>query len=265
MPLASHQATTPCAAASPKALPPVSSTAETPCMCDWGWRTSVSLVPGPPPRTLTEATLPAGGITTVQPVIPTGSVQWPTARSSRPRLTAGSPPCSRARRAAHGATATQAADGTAAPARRGEGLAGQDGELRVEHLVLLEEGEVAGVLQHQQAGAGDPLGHVARAGRRGEAVGVADRDQGRQVERLQHVGEVEVDQAGEDLGPDLDVGAREHAVDEGDLAERKVGAEAEQARAEVAKVAAAAPQLRGPHRILPKKLEDQLDGGALHG
>ena len=38
---------------------------------------SVSRVPGPPPRTSTPPRLPAGGITTVQPVAPSRSVQWP--------------------------------------------------------------------------------------------------------------------------------------------------------------------------------------------
>src|SRR6266545_4735242 len=43
-----------------------------------------------PLTNVAEATLPAGGITTVQPVSPTGSVQCPTARSSMPGLTRGS-------------------------------------------------------------------------------------------------------------------------------------------------------------------------------
>src|SRR3712207_7289671 len=51
---------------------------ETPSTWAWGWSRSVSRVPGPPPRTLAAATLPGGGTTTVQPVRPTGSVQWPT-------------------------------------------------------------------------------------------------------------------------------------------------------------------------------------------
>src|SRR5262245_51913810 len=43
-----------------------------------GRRRSVSRVPGAPPRTTPDATVPGGGSTTVHPVSPTGSVQWPT-------------------------------------------------------------------------------------------------------------------------------------------------------------------------------------------
>src|SRR6266700_5712637 len=132
------------------------------------------------------------------------------ARSSMPRLTSPGVPFA------------GAADGDAAgPAGAGAGgkqdLVGEGGGFGVEDLVFFEHGHVAGVFQDEQAGTADFLGHVLGGGDRGEAVLVADCDQGGDVDALQDLGVVEVDQAGEDLGPDLDVGGGEGAVDEGDL------------------------------------------------
>src|SRR6266516_1121210 len=201
MPARSHQVITPWAAARPKALPPVSSTAATSSTWALGSSRSVSRVPGPPPRTLTLATLPRGGRITVQPVRPSGSLQWPTARSSMPRLT--------------GSLLAGRADGEAAGAGAGGGgaedLAGEGGDFGGEDLVFFEHGHVAGVFEDEEAGATDLLGHVASGGERGQAVLVADGDQGGDVDALQDLGVVEVEQAGEDLGPDLDVGAGQGA------------------------------------------------------
>src|SRR4051794_2308467 len=147
MPLASHQATTPVAAASPNALPPASRTAATPWTWEAGERMSVSRVPGPPPRTLTDVTLPGGGMITVQPVIPTGSVQCPMARSSSPRAT------SAARRLAF------------------HDLAGEPDQLGVELLVLFHEGHVPGAGQDQQPGVRDRGGHVGGGREREQPVG----------------------------------------------------------------------------------------------
>ena len=73
----SHRAT-PSAAASPNALPPVSTTAWTSSTRVPGRSASVSRVPGAPPRTSTDPTVPGGHRTTVQPVMPARSVAWPT-------------------------------------------------------------------------------------------------------------------------------------------------------------------------------------------
>src|ERR687897_869533 len=86
-PRSSSQRTTPSAAASPNALPPVSKTAWTCVALTSGDNRSVSRVPGPPPRTSPEATAPpSGASTTVHPVAASASVQWPTQKPS------GSPP-----------------------------------------------------------------------------------------------------------------------------------------------------------------------------
>ena len=122
---------------------------------------------------------------------------------------------------------------------------------------------MAGVLQDQQARPGDRVGHVPGRGRRGQAVLVPDRDEGGHADRLQRLREVEVDQAGEDLGPDLDVGAGQRLVDERDLAGRGVRPEAEQARAQVAEVAAAPAELVGPRRVLAHEAEGAGDQGPL--
>src|SRR5262249_55417666 len=78
MPASSRYATTPSAAASPKALPPVSRIAFASCTSMPGRSRSVSRVPGAPPRTTPDPTVPGGGRTTVQPVMPAASVQCPT-------------------------------------------------------------------------------------------------------------------------------------------------------------------------------------------
>ena len=122
---------------------------------------------------------------------------------------------------------------------------------------------MAGVLQDQQARAGDLVGHVPGRGRRGQAVLVAGGDQGGDVHRRQRIREVEVDQAREDLGPDLDVGAGQGLVDERDLAGRGVRPEAEQPRAQVAEVATAAAELVGPDRVLAHEAEGAGDQGPL--
>ncbi|MDI2023343.1 hypothetical protein PJL18_03891 [Paenarthrobacter nicotinovorans] len=56
------------AEAKPKALPPVKTTASTVDTKVVGSRASVSCVPGPPPRTSMEPTVPGGGRTTVTPL-----------------------------------------------------------------------------------------------------------------------------------------------------------------------------------------------------
>jgi hypothetical protein len=71
---------TPSAAASPNALPPVSKTALTSWTSVPGRRRSVSRVPGAPPLTSPDPTVPGGQRTTVHPVAPTRSVSWPTSR-----------------------------------------------------------------------------------------------------------------------------------------------------------------------------------------
>src|SRR5581483_7402218 len=77
-PRSSRYRTTPSAAASPNALPPVSRTAFTCSTSIPGRSRSVSRVPGAPPRTSPEPTVPGGASTTVHPVSPTRSVAWPT-------------------------------------------------------------------------------------------------------------------------------------------------------------------------------------------
>ena len=68
---------TPFAAASPYALPPVSTTAWTRSIVVVGWSRSVSRVPGPPPRTSTPPTAPPRATTTVVPVSqPSVSAVW---------------------------------------------------------------------------------------------------------------------------------------------------------------------------------------------
>src|SRR5581483_11339924 len=84
----SSQVITPSAAASPYALPPVSTTASTYRTELIGSSRSVSRVPGAPPRPSTAPTVPGGATTTVVPVAhPAPSVAsssilwwWPTAR-----------------------------------------------------------------------------------------------------------------------------------------------------------------------------------------
>ena len=82
LPRSSSQRMTPVAASSPKALPPVSSTACTRSTSPPGRSRSVSRVPGAPPRTSADATAPSGQRTTVQPVAACWSVQWPTSSAS---------------------------------------------------------------------------------------------------------------------------------------------------------------------------------------
>ncbi len=80
-PRSSSQAITPDAASSPYALPPVSTIASTRWTTLRGSSASVSLVPGPPPRTSTAATAPPSGArTTVVPVSQPSPlrVAWPT-------------------------------------------------------------------------------------------------------------------------------------------------------------------------------------------
>ncbi len=69
---------TPAVASRPNMLPPVSRTAFACSIRVPGRRPSVPRVPGPPPRTSTPATAPAGVSTIVQPVFPRASLQWPT-------------------------------------------------------------------------------------------------------------------------------------------------------------------------------------------
>ena len=76
-PRSSSHRTTPSAAASPNALPPVSNTAVGPSAFASDERVSISRVPVPPPRMSTPPRDPGGGITTVHPVRPSGSVQCP--------------------------------------------------------------------------------------------------------------------------------------------------------------------------------------------
>src|SRR5215210_5992476 len=76
----SRKWTTPSTAASPKALPPVRSSACVGRRAPTGPRRSVSRVPGEEPRTSTPTTAPSwpSNRTAVQPVTPTLSVAWPT-------------------------------------------------------------------------------------------------------------------------------------------------------------------------------------------
>ncbi len=76
-PRSSSQRIAPSAAASPKALPPLSTTPLISAAPASGPITSVSRVPGPPPRTSTPALLPGGTTTAVQPVSPSRFVQCP--------------------------------------------------------------------------------------------------------------------------------------------------------------------------------------------
>src|SRR3990170_5025126 len=69
---------TPPAASSPKALPPVRSTACTSWIRVPGRSRSVSRVPGAPPRTSTPPTAPSSQRTTVQPGAARRFLQWPT-------------------------------------------------------------------------------------------------------------------------------------------------------------------------------------------
>src|SRR6516164_8362283 len=78
MPRSSHQRTTPSQAASPNADPPVSTTALMDSTVRPGSSSAHSRVPGAAPRTSPEAVVPAGRSTTVQPVLASASVQWPT-------------------------------------------------------------------------------------------------------------------------------------------------------------------------------------------
>ena len=74
-PPSASQRTTPSAAARPNALPPVRRIAFAPAPALAGERASVSRVPGAPPRTSQDATLPSGSRTAVQPVQASWSVQ----------------------------------------------------------------------------------------------------------------------------------------------------------------------------------------------
>src|SRR5215218_1777027 len=80
MPFSSRKRTTPSAAASPNALPPVRRRACVPRKAPMGPRRSVSRVPGEEPRTSTPTMAPSGFSkrTAVQPVVPSLSVAWPT-------------------------------------------------------------------------------------------------------------------------------------------------------------------------------------------
>src|SRR5687767_13744978 len=79
-PFSSRKRTTPSAAASPKALPPVRSRACVGRTAPTGPRRSVSRVPGEEPRTSTPTTAPSwpSKITAVQPVSASLCVAWPT-------------------------------------------------------------------------------------------------------------------------------------------------------------------------------------------
>src|SRR5918911_1490741 len=82
MPRSSSHCTTPSAAASPNALRPAKQTACTPGALVAGESSSLSRVPGPPPRTSPAAIAPSGASTTVQPVPPSRSDQWPARKPS---------------------------------------------------------------------------------------------------------------------------------------------------------------------------------------
>ena len=69
---------TPSAAASPKAEPPLRTTASSRSTVRWGSSSASSRDAGAPPRTSPDATVPSGSSTTVQPVRPPASVQCPT-------------------------------------------------------------------------------------------------------------------------------------------------------------------------------------------
>src|SRR5919107_418951 len=79
-PFSSRKRTTPSTAASPKALPPVSSRAWVGRTAPTGPSRSVSRVPGEEPRTSTPTTAPSwpSKRTAVQPVTPSLCVAWPT-------------------------------------------------------------------------------------------------------------------------------------------------------------------------------------------
>jgi len=77
-PCCSRNRITPAYAASPNALPPVRSTAWRIAVADVGPMTSVWIVAGAPPPTWTPAVAAPSQRITVQPVMPTGSVQCPT-------------------------------------------------------------------------------------------------------------------------------------------------------------------------------------------
>ena len=84
IPRSSRYRTTPSAAASPKALPPVRRTACTTCTRFSGRSRSVSRVPGAEPRTWISADCAEPGQrTTVRPVAPTRSVSCPTVHPGR--------------------------------------------------------------------------------------------------------------------------------------------------------------------------------------
>src|SRR5919106_1403082 len=72
-------------------IAPVPSTAFTSCTSMPGRSRSVSRVPGAPPRTSPDPTVPGGQSTTVHPVRPTGSVQWPTRIPSTAVITRPAP------------------------------------------------------------------------------------------------------------------------------------------------------------------------------
>src|SRR5579872_76042 len=78
IPRSSHQRTTPSQDAKPNADPPVSTTAFTSDTVLLGSSSAHSRVPGAPPRTSPDATVPDGNSTTVHPVRPAASLQCPT-------------------------------------------------------------------------------------------------------------------------------------------------------------------------------------------
>src|SRR6185503_16663383 len=77
-PCSASHACTPDAASSPKADPPESAMASTPCTVCAGSRSAVSRVPGPPPRTSMEATAGASSTTAVTPEARRASSALPT-------------------------------------------------------------------------------------------------------------------------------------------------------------------------------------------
>ncbi len=83
MPRAASSSMTPVEAASPKALPPASTTACTASIMFSGRNRSVSRVAGPPPRTSTPHTAPSGATTTVHPVAASGFWACPQRKAGR--------------------------------------------------------------------------------------------------------------------------------------------------------------------------------------
>ena len=88
MPRSASSSMTPVDDAKPNALPPESTTACTDSIMFSGLSKSVSRVAGPPPRTSTPQTAPAGATSTVQPVPIRGSSAWAVRKAGRSAIEA---------------------------------------------------------------------------------------------------------------------------------------------------------------------------------